>query len=265
MADHQRVKQIITNLLTNGVKYNRPGGSVTISFTAQSGYVRIAVQDTGLGIDADKIGRLFDPFDRLDADVSGIEGTGLGLTISRSLAEAMGGSLTVESMVGHGSTFALNLPMTEAPPDAIEPTDAAQAVALADLATARHAVLYVEDNAANRVLVQRILEWRPSVDLITATDGKTGLALAQERRPCLVLLDLHLPDVSGRDVLEALQGDRRTADVPVVILSADASPGQIQRLLDAGAHAYLTKPIVVRELLETLDGILEPGGASRAG
>jgi PAS domain S-box-containing protein len=265
MADHQRVKQIITNLLTNGVKYNRPGGSVTITYTAQAGYLRIAVRDTGVGIEPDKIGRLFDPFDRLDADVSGIEGTGLGLTISRSLAEAMGGSLTVESVVGQGSTFTLNLPVTEAPPDAVEPADVADVAAPAGLATSRHAVLYIEDNAANRVLVQRIVEWRPSVDLVSATDGKTGLALARECRPCLVFLDLHLPDISGRDVLEALRADPRTADVPVVILSADASPGQIQRLLDSGAHSYLTKPIVVRELLDTLDTILEPGGVSRAG
>ena len=257
MADHQRLKQVITNLLTNGVKYNRPGGQVTISFEMLVGYLRIAVRDTGVGIERDKIGRLFDPFDRLDADLSGIEGTGLGLTISRSLAEAMGGSLTVESFVGQGSTFWLDLPTTDAPPDAVDAGELTEALAPAGPETQRHVVLYVEDNAANRVLIQRILDWRPGIDLVMAPDGQSGLALARERHPSLVLLDLHLPDVSGREVLETLRRDPDTADVPVVVLSADASPGQIQRLLSAGAHSYLTKPIVVRELLDTLDTILE--------
>jgi CheY-like chemotaxis protein len=168
-------------------------------------------------------------------------------------------------VVGQGSTFTLNLPVTEAPPDAIEPADVADVAAPAGPAASRHAVLYVEDNAANRVLVQRILEWRPSVELVSATGGRSGLALARECHPCLILLDLHLPDISGREVLESLLADPRTANVPVVVLSADASPGQIQRLLDAGAHSYLTKPIVVRQLLDTLDSVLEPGCATRAG
>ena len=171
---------------------------MTIGFQAHDGYLRIAVCDTGTGIETEQMGRLFDPFDRLDADLRGIEGTGLGLTISRSLAEAMGGSLSVASKVGYGSTFWLDLPVPpeRRRPRLSEPADLTEVLAPSGGVSSRHAVLYVEDNAANQVLVQRILEWRPSVELVIAADGRTALALAREQHPCLILLDLHLPGAS---------------------------------------------------------------------
>jgi CheY-like chemotaxis protein/anti-sigma regulatory factor (Ser/Thr protein kinase) len=258
LADRQRLKQIVMNLVTNAIKYNRPGGSVDVGFRlTDQDRVQIAIRDTGLGIEPEKLNRIFDPFDRLGADTTGIEGTGLGLTISRSLVEAMGGTLTVESTPGQGSTFWLTLPASAAPSTATVETELAPIPQEIAAAPAKQLVLYVEDNAPNRVLIERILEWRPGVELMTATDGQSGLALARERCPSLVLLDLHLPDINGSDVLEALRRDSRTASVPVVILSADASPGQIERLLSAGAQQYLTKPIAVRELLEAVDSILE--------
>jgi CheY-like chemotaxis protein len=201
---------------------------------------------------------LFVPFERLGAERSDVEGAGIGLALSRRLAEAMGGDLDVETTIGHGSTFWVELPVVEGPVDRYErlSTDSVVAQPSTPPAPARPTVLYIEDNLANLKLVERVFEQRTEVNIIPALQGRLGLELAREHHPSLILLDLHLPDMQGDEVLQRLRDDPQTATTPVVILSADATPGQIQRLLTAGASAYLTKPLNVRELLRTVDELL---------
>jgi len=255
LADRHRLQQVLLNLLSNAVKYNRLGGTVALSCEPSSSTrLRIKVSDTGNGIPQEQLGRLFTPFERLGAERSEIEGTGIGLSLSRQLAEAMGGFLGVETVVGEGSTFWVELPLVEGPVDRYERLNTRRGSERdgAPLVS-RRTVLYIEDNLANVTLVQRIVAQREGVEIIPAMQGRLGLELAREHLPALVLLDLHLPDISGDEVLQRLRDDPVTARIPVVIVSADATPGQIQRLLNAGALAYLTKPIDVAELLGILD------------
>jgi PAS domain S-box-containing protein len=251
-ADGQRLKQVVINLLSNAIKYNRSGGSVLLRVEPADGErVRIAVTDTGKGLDEDAIAKLFVPFERLDAAVSGIEGTGLGLALSRSLIEAMGGKVTVESIPGAGSTFTVELDRSE--PIAVEETvggdDPLLQVRTYD---GERTLLYVEDTVANVRVIEGVLERRPSVKLISAMFGRLGIELAHEHKPDLILLAMHLPDLTGEHVLAELQRDPATRSIPVIILSADATRPREQFLL-AGAVAYLTKPIDLRRLLDVLD------------
>jgi signal transduction histidine kinase len=251
-ADNQRLKQVVINLLSNAVKYNREGGDVEVSVEPEgSDRVRIAVRDTGPGIDPDSFEKLFTPFERLDAGAE-VQGTGLGLALSRSLVEAMGGTLTVSSTPGEGSTFVVELARGE--PAAVAASDGQDGDFL-DVRSydGERRLLYIEDTVANLRLVEEILSSRPSVRLLPAGQGSLGLELAAEHRPDLVLLDLHLPDIGGDEVLARLRADERTKHIPVVILSADATDRTPAPLLEAGAQAYLTKPIGVRELLELVD------------
>jgi signal transduction histidine kinase/CheY-like chemotaxis protein len=251
-ADHQRLKQVVINLLSNAVKYNREGGDVEVSVEPEaSDRIRIAVRDTGKGIDPASIERLFTPFERLDAG-SDVQGTGLGLALSQRLVEAMGGTLTVTSTPGEGSTFTIELGRGE--PAAVAAADTEEHALVSERTyDGERSLLYIEDTVANVRLVEEILSSRPSVRLLPAGMGSLGLELAAEHRPDLVLLDLHLPDIGGDEVLARLRADERTKDIPVVILSADATDRTPGPLLDAGAQAYLTKPIGVRELLEVVD------------
>jgi signal transduction histidine kinase len=250
-ADNQRLKQVLINLLSNAVKYNRDGGDVEVSVEpAASDRIRIAVTDTGKGIDPDSIEKLFAPFERLDAG-SEVEGTGLGLALSQRLVEAMGGTLTVTSTPGEGSTFTVELARGE--PAAVAADTEEHALIGERTYDGERSLLYIEDTVANVRLVEEILSSRPSVRLLPAGMGSLGLELAMEHRPDLVLLDLHLPDIGGDEVLARLRADERTRDIPVVILSADATDRTPGPLLEAGAQAYLTKPIGVRELLEVVD------------
>jgi signal transduction histidine kinase len=251
-ADTQRLKQVVINLLSNAVKYNREGGDVEVSVEGVgSDHVQIAVTDTGEGIAPDSMEKLFVPFERLDAGAD-VQGTGLGLALSRSLVEAMGGTLTVSSTPGEGSTFTVELARGE--PAAVAAPDT-QEHELAGERTydGERSLLYIEDTVANVRLVEEILSSRPSIRLLPAGMGSLGLDLAAEHSPDLVLLDLHLPDIDGNEVLARLRADERTKDIPVVILSADATDRTPGPLLEAGAQAYLTKPIGVRELLEVVD------------
>ncbi len=261
MADRQRLNQVLLNLLSNAVKYNRPGGHVGLAWSeVVPGRLRIAVQDTGVGIPADKLRLLFTPFERLGVEGSGIEGTGLGLALSRALAEAMGGSLGVSSELDHGSTFWIDLPMaSEAPPAAVR-----EALEQGSGSPAcRGTVLYVEDNTSNVRLMERVLERRPGVALRHAPNGAAAVALARTARPDLVLLDLHLPDMSGEEVLRQLWEDIDLRRIPVAVLSADATPGQTRRLLAAGAIAYLTKPLNIAQVLRLVDDLLAPRQGER--
>lgn len=255
LANRQRLSQVLLNLVVNAIKYNRRSGDVELSWTQTgTGRVRISVVDTGMGFPADALGRLFQPFDRLGAEEGGVEGTGLGLALSKGLVEAMKGSIEVESEPGRGSRFTVDLPLAQplAEPMVAAPGPRADGFRLE---TAR-SVLYVEDNASNLRLVERILEQRPGIRLLTAMQGRVGLDLAREHRPDLILLDVHLPDTSGKAFIEALRADPVTAAIPVVMISADATASQRTSFLAAGVHDYLTKPFDVARFLEVVDGAL---------
>jgi signal transduction histidine kinase/DNA-binding response OmpR family regulator len=254
-ADRQRLRQVLINLTANAVKYNHPGGRVWVTVEERpDDRIRICVHDTGQGLSAEDQERLFVPFERLGAGDTGVEGTGLGLALSRELTEAMGGALGVDSVAGEGSTFWVELPVAEpvaVDPGATEPRD----LRVRGYSRAR-TVLYVEDLVANVQLVESILRWRPDVRLIPAMLGEVALDLAKEHGPDLVLLDLHLPDLGGQEVLQRLRDEPSTAHVPVVVFSADATQRLTDELRAAGAASYLTKPIGVVELLEALDAAL---------
>jgi PAS domain S-box-containing protein len=260
LADRQRLKQILLNLLSNAVKYNREGGSVRLICEPAPGErCRIKVVDTGPGISAEALERLFVPFERLTAEFSGVEGTGLGLPLSQRLAHAMGGTLELTTAIDQGSTFWVELPVVErpVPPPVDSEPDEAAAQDGQEPAVTQITVLYIEDNLSNLQLVDRVVSRRGGVTLISAMRPMLGLDLAREHGPDLVLLDLHLPDMPGEEVLRRLRTDPRTADIPVVILSADARPSLIKRLLGSGARAFLTKPLDVAELLGLLDQVAD--------
>lgn len=261
-ADQQLLKQVMINLLNNAIKYNHEGGQVVLSCewvmadketSGALDRIRVSVRDTGPGLSAEKIERLFVPFERLGAEQSGVEGTGLGLALSRRMVDAMGGTMGIESVVGEGTTFWFELPSALALSERLKDESSAEPVKYANSV---HTVLYIEDNFSNFQLVEQILRRRPGVKLITAMQGRLGLDLAREHRPDLVLLDLHLPDMSGAEVLECLRVDPQTRDLPIIILSADATIGQAEKLKRAGANDYLTKPLDVRHFLQILDGML---------
>ncbi|MGA2520978.1 MAG: PAS domain S-box protein [Acidimicrobiales bacterium] len=260
LADRQRLLQVLLNLLSNAVKYNRVGGRVDISAAlTKDGGVRIEVTDTGTGIDPGDIDRVFEPFDRLGAESTTVEGTGVGLTLSRHLVERMDGVISVHSALGEGTTFTVELPGTEAP-SSPGPAVVPRLQGTRESGTVR--VLHIEDNLANLELVEQVLMRTGVVELYAAMSGSLGFELAREHHPDLILLDLHLPDMSGTDLLERLQGDPRTAAIPVVVITADATPAQVQRVRASGVAAYLTKPIDVRELLRITEATPRSPGPS---
>jgi signal transduction histidine kinase/ActR/RegA family two-component response regulator len=257
-ADRQRIKQVLLNLLSNAIKYNHEGGMVTLSCEeSANGRLRVKVTDTGPGIPPDKLKRLFTPFDRLGAEPTGIEGSGLGLSLSKRLTEAMGGTLGVNSTQGQGSTFWVDLAIVEGVLERIEKAGE-QVSAHPGIEPSRQprVILYIEDNLSNLKLIQRLVVNRPEISLIPAMQGRLGLQLAREHIPDLILLDVQLPDVPGSEVLRQLRETAETRGIPVVVISADATPGQIQHLLAAGARAYLTKPLEVKKFLLVLDEVL---------
>jgi signal transduction histidine kinase/CheY-like chemotaxis protein len=256
MADRQRLHQVLLNLVSNAIKYNRPNGSVSVSCESENErVVRIKVEDTGHGIAVEDQARLFAPFERLAAAQTDVEGTGLGLALSKHLIEAMGGAIGLLSQVGKGTTFWIELAVTEAPTDRLR-RDEVLPVQKPDQTPHSLKILYIEDNVANVQLIEHVLSYRPQVKLLTAMQGRLGLELAIENRPDLILLDLHLPDIRGDVVLRELQSDSRTRDIPTIMISADATPGQIRRMVEAGVADYLTKPLDVEKLLHILDAHL---------
>jgi len=257
MADRQRLTQILLNLLSNAVKYNRDAGRVRLSCEdVPDGRLRIKVSDTGAGISPEKLELLFQPFERLGAEHSGIEGTGLGLVMSKGLAEAMGGALGVESEVDRGSTFWVELALADPAAETAASSVLAPSDASGQDSGVTGTVLYIEDNISNRRLMERLAARRPGVRLVGVTHGQAGLDVARTSQLDLILLDLHLPDMPGEEVLRRLREDPGTRAIPVAVLSADATPAQVRRLRAAGAMAYLTKPLDVREVLQLLDDTL---------
>jgi signal transduction histidine kinase/CheY-like chemotaxis protein len=253
LADKQRLGQVVLNLLSNAVKYNVERGTVSVTAAARGRRIRIGVTDTGPGIPEEKVPLLFAPYERLGAEQTNVEGTGLGLALSKTIVEAMGGTVAVDTMMGEGTTFWVDLPETDAP-------SAAEALSVrgpvGEVAPSGGTILYVEDNLSNLKLVERILANHTDLAMISAMTGALGIDLARQHTPDLILLDLNLPDVPGDQVLARLRRDPRTRDIPVVILSADATPGQVDRLLAAGAHEFLAKPIAAAEFLGSLDRML---------
>mgnify|MGYP003575259969 CR=1 FL=1 len=254
-GDATRVKQILTNLLSNAVKYNTDGGRIHIAAQVlPRDVIEVTVTDTGLGMTEQQLAQLFQPFNRLGRERTTQEGTGIGLVISQRLAELMGGSLRARSIAGEGSSFILALPRaaetteqrTDATPSRPSPTDYHQRV-----------VHYVEDNETNVEVMRGVLSRRPQVRLDVSITGLDGLAAIRARRPDLILLDMHLPDIDGLELLRHLKADPGTADIPVVAVSADALSAQIDAALQAGARQYLTKPISVSELLAVVDAVLD--------
>jgi signal transduction histidine kinase/CheY-like chemotaxis protein len=270
-ADRQRLRQILVNLLSNAIKYNRPGGTITITCQASSpDQASLTVADTGPGVSAADLDRIFDPFERLGAEQTAIEGTGIGLPLARAFAEAMRGHLTVASIPGEGTTFTITLPRTQ---DLAQvPADVhgvpAPRIAPDDSAVESIHVLYIEDNPANIEVVTRFLKTRPSMRLQSVTSGQAGLESAAREIPDLILLDLHLPGLHGDEVLSRLRAKPATAGIPVAILSAEASPATIRSMRARGVIAYLTKPLDLNELAQLLDSVAaghdrQAGPASR--
>ena len=256
LADNTRVKQVLTNLLSNAVKYNREGGSVTVSArrvdVPAGPAVEIVVADTGLGLTAAQLAALFQPYNRLGREQSSIEGTGIGLVISRLLAERMGGALEARSGDGQGSTFTLRLPAAEhAEPAVVRYTDTSPAPYQQRL------VHYVEDNETNIEVMRGVFAQRPQIRLETSTLGLDGLAAIRNTQPDLVLLDMQLPDISGLELLRHLKQDDSVASIPVVVVSADATLQQTQNALTSGALHYVTKPLNVARFLQIVDEIME--------
>jgi PAS domain S-box-containing protein len=258
MADRQRLQQVLLNLLTNAVKYTPLDGKVTVSSSTIGGAIRIMISDTGAGISSEKQARLFTPFDRLGAEQTGVEGTGLGLALCQRLIHAMHGSIGVDSKVDSGSMFWVELARAESPFERVDlakrngshPQNGSEAI--------QRTILYVEDNLSNLTLIQQMLADRSNIKLITAMQGKLGIELARQHSPDLILLDLHLPDLPGWEVLARLQHQKATREIPVVIISADATSRQIKRLMAAGASAYLTKPLDMEEFFRVINEIAAP-------
>ncbi len=250
-ADLRRLKQVLLNLLSNAIKYNRRDGRIVIRVLPTGGTrLSIAVTDTGMGIQPQDMPRLFSPFDRLGQQATDIEGTGLGLALSQRLTTLMGGRLYAESSPGDGSTFTVTMPRIE-PPTSVPPTHTP--TSQPHSSTRLSTVLYIEDNPSNVDLLAGILRRRPGWALTHAGTGGLGLELAGTTDPTVILLDLHLPDISGLDVIKALQANPDTASIPVALISADATSAQVSRLLDAGADEYFTKPIDVGTIFTFLD------------
>ncbi|MDO8272168.1 MAG: ATP-binding protein [Gammaproteobacteria bacterium] len=256
-ADRTRMKQILINLLSNALKYNRVNGAVTVTCSITSPErIRICVEDTGEGLSPEKIQHLFQPFNRLGQELTGMEGTGIGLVMTKRLIELMDGVIGVESVEGIGSVFWVEVNLSEAPQLAIgTSTTTAQIPDRVNMQ--QHTLLYVEDNPANLMLVEDLIARRPDIRLLSAQDGITGIEMAINFLPDVILMDINLPGINGIRVLEILSADPRTANIPVVALSANAMPRDIEKGLGAGFFRYLTKPIRINEFMDALDTAME--------
>jgi CheY-like chemotaxis protein len=267
-ADQTRLKQIIINLLSNAIKYNRERGTVVVKCTESTPErIRISFKDSGVGLPPEKLEQLFQPFNRLGQEHGKEEGTGIGLVVTKQLVELMGGTIGVESTIGAGSEFWIELIRESAPRaetgNALPAELAFENSLLAEFAptvsenVAQRTLLYVEDNPANLMLVEQIIDTRSHVSMLSARDGNLGIALARAHLPDVILMDINLPGINGFEALRILRSDSTTMHIPVIALSANAMPRDIEKGLEAGFFRYLTKPIKIREFMNALDGALE--------
>ena len=262
-ADRTRFKQVIINLLSNAIKYNRVGGSVEISAkTVSQNRIRISVQDTGYGLSADKLSQLFQPFNRLGQEAGLEEGTGIGLVVSKRLVELMDGDIGAQSTEDVGSIFWIELIQTDDPLLVTHNTEQAFVNKPILRNDGQSTLLYVEDNPANLLLVEKILERRPDISLFSANNGTSGVEMARMLLPEVILMDINLPGISGIEAMQLLVNDPITAHIPVIAISANAMPRDIENGLNAGFFDYLTKPIKVNELIGSLDVVLAHAKAS---
>jgi len=257
-ADTLRLKQVLINLVSNGIKFNRPGGSVTLEFERpQPGRLGIRVSDTGKGIPAEDRLKIFQPFNRLEMEGGSIEGLGIGLNITKNLVELMQGRIEVESTPGKGTCFKIIFREGEKPETRLGPGKREFFSSTGPEKDRKFTLLYIEDNPANIELVRQTLERRTDVKLVSAPDAKTGLKIARKQHPQLILMDIHLPGMSGLEAFQELKKHKVTQSIPVIVLSADAMSQDIQRAIDMGFHSYLTKPLDLALLLKTVDGFIQ--------
>jgi CheY-like chemotaxis protein len=253
-ADRTRVKQVFINLLSNAIKYNRENGSVEVTCTCTPESIRICIKDSGVGLAPDKLMQLFQPFNRLGQEFGSEEGTGIGLVVTKQLVELMGGTISVVSSIGVGSEFCIELIRDFTPQLATGntlPTENLQQN-MAALST----LLYVEDNPANLMLVEQIIEGHPLMSMLSAHDGNTGIKLAIELLPDIILMDINLPGIGGTDAMKILRDNATTAHIPIIALSANAMLRDIEKGLEAGFFRYLTKPIKINEFMNALEDAL---------
>ncbi|OYW38323.1 MAG: hybrid sensor histidine kinase/response regulator [Hydrogenophilales bacterium 12-61-10] len=265
-ADHTRIKQALINLLSNAIKYNRAHGLVEVKCIATSTeHLRVSIRDSGAGLSADKLAQLFQPFNRLGQETGIEEGTGIGLVVTKQLVELMGGTIGVESTVGEGSEFWIELIRDVMPILSPEHAMAAEYRPMAAENAAMRTLLYVEDNPANLMLVEQIIEGHPHVRMLSARDATLGIALARAHLPHVILMDINLPGISGVQALKILSDDPATAHIPVLAISANAMPRDIEKGLAAGFFRYLTKPIKVNEFMNALESALTRADEERVG
>jgi len=257
-ADRTRLKQVLINLLSNAIKYNREHGTIEVSCSSNMlRHLRISIKDSGSGLSTEHLTQLFQPFNRLGQEYGSEEGTGIGLVVTKQLVELMSGSIGVESTVGVGSEFWIKLIRSVAPQLEDKNAMLAKLMPQAQKNTALHTLLYVEDNPANLLLVEQIIEGHSQVSILSASDGKLGIALARTHLPNVILMDINLPGISGTEALKILRQDPETRHIPVIALSANAMPHDIEKGLKAGFYRYLTKPIKIDEFMDALDDALK--------
>jgi CheY-like chemotaxis protein len=258
-ADRTRVKQVLINLLTNAIKYNVNNGTVEMKCAESApGRIRVSVGDSGPGLNPEQLSQLFQAFNRLGQEAGGEEGTGIGLVVAKQLVELMGGLIGVESKVGVGSVFWFELAAVQEPRQSTKTSELRlSAHAQGSGEGHEHTLLYVEDNPANMKLVEQIIARRPNMRLLTAVNGRSGIEIALNSQPDVILMDIDLPDVDGFKALKILRSDPATARIPVLAVSANAMARDIEKGVKAGFFLYVTKPINVKEFMDALDKALE--------
>jgi len=257
-ADRTRVKQVLINLLFNAIKYNRPQGAVAVECTVVApSSIRLSVRDTGIGLAPEQLAQLFQPFNRLGKEATAEEGTGIGLVVTKRLVELMGGRIGATSAVGVGSVFWVEFELSAPPqPLALEEDHVSASRPLSAEGAPQRTLLYVEDNPANLELVEQLVARRPDLRLLSAAEGSLGIEYARACLPEVILMDINLPGLSGIEAMKILRADPATAHIPIIALSANAVPRDIQKALEAGFFNYITKPLVVGQFMEALDAAL---------